>query len=104
MKRLTALLTGFVMALGLAGCMAGVPAAGASQAGSDTGPAVSSNAPAPAYDTPPAITPGTQTLRGFLNDNVLHSPDAGDIHYSSYIPARYDGSTPAARLSPTTPP
>ena len=49
-------------------------------------------------------TASTQTLRGFLNDNVLHSPDTGDIHYSSYIPARYDGSTPAARLSPTTPP
>ena len=40
MKRLAALLTGFVMALGLAGCMAGVPAGGASQAGSDTDPAV----------------------------------------------------------------
>ena len=40
MKRLAALLTGFVMALGLAVCTAGVPAAGASQAGSDTSPAV----------------------------------------------------------------
>lgn len=41
------------------------------------------------------ITPGTQTQRGFINDNVLHS-EIGDIHFSSYIPESYDGSTPYA--------
>lgn len=41
------------------------------------------------------ITPGTQTQRGFVNDNVLHS-EIGDIHFSSYIPESYDGSTPYA--------
>ena len=43
-----------------------------------------------------AVTPGTQTQRGFLNDNVYHSETEGDIHYSSYIPASYDGSEPYA--------
>ena len=49
---------------------------------------------AAAAETPadPA-TYGTQTQRGFLNDNVYHS-DLGDIHYSSYIPDSYDGSEP----------
>lgn len=37
------------------------------------------------------ITYGTETQRGFLNDNVYYS-DLGDIHYSSYIPESYDGS------------
>lgn len=37
------------------------------------------------------LTPGTQTQRGFLNDNVLHS-GIGAIHFSSYIPESYDGS------------
>ena len=41
------------------------------------------------------LTPGTQTQRGFVNDNVLHS-DIGDIHFSSYIPETYDGSVPYA--------
>ena len=51
---------------------------------------------AAAAETPadPA-TYGTQTQRGFLNDNVYHS-DLGDIHYSSYIPDSYDGSEPYA--------
>lgn len=46
-----------------------------------------------------SITLGTQTQRGFVNDNVLHSA-IGDIHFSSYIPASYDGSEPYALLSP----
>lgn len=41
------------------------------------------------------VTPGTQTWRGFVNDNVLHSK-IGDIHFSSYIPESYDGSAPYA--------
>ena len=32
-----------------------------------------------------AVTVGTQTQRGFVNDNVLHA-EIGDIHFSSYIP------------------
>ena len=41
---------------------------------------------------PGEITVGTETTRGFINDNVLHSLEYGDIHYSSYIPQSYDGS------------
>ena len=41
------------------------------------------------------LTLGTQTQRGFINDNVLHS-EIGDIHFSSYIPESYDGSEPYA--------
>ena len=43
-----------------------------------------------------AITPGTKEQRGFINDNVFHSEENGDIHYSSYIPESYDGSKPYA--------
>lgn len=42
------------------------------------------------------ITVGTQTQRGFINDNTLHSEEYVDIHYSSYIPESYDGSQPYA--------
>lgn len=45
---------------------------------------------------PEDITVGTGIARGFLNDNVLHSPKYRDIHYSSYIPESYDGSKPYA--------
>ena len=38
---------------------------------------------------PGEITPGTEMQRGFINDNVLHTPEYGDIHYSSYIPESY---------------
>ena len=42
-----------------------------------------------------AVTWGTQTIKGFLNDNALHS-EMGDIHFSSYIPETYDGTKPYA--------
>ena len=45
---------------------------------------------------PPDIAVGTQIQRGFLNDNILHTAEHGDIHYSSYIPETYDGSEPYA--------
>lgn len=45
---------------------------------------------------PGEITPGTEMQRGFINDNVLRTPEYGDIHYSSYIPESYDGSNPYA--------
>lgn len=41
------------------------------------------------------ITFGTQMTRGFVNDNVLSS-EWGDIHFSSYIPPKYDGTQPYA--------
>lgn len=45
---------------------------------------------------PGVVTTGTKMQRGFINDNVLHSPEYGDIHYSSHIPDSYDGSRPYA--------
>lgn len=42
------------------------------------------------------VTAGTDTYRGFVLDNVLHSPDDGDIHFNLYVPDSYDGSRPVA--------
>lgn len=42
------------------------------------------------------VTEGTETYRGFVLDNVLHSETEGDIHYNLYIPESYDGSVPYA--------
>jgi acetyl esterase/lipase/predicted peptidase len=42
-----------------------------------------------------AVTWGTRTIKGFLNDNALHS-EMGDIHFSSYIPEDYDSTKPYA--------
>ncbi|MDO4318803.1 MAG: prolyl oligopeptidase family serine peptidase [Lachnospiraceae bacterium] len=42
------------------------------------------------------VTEGTQSYRGFVVDNVLHSEKDGDIHYNVYIPEDYDGSRPYA--------
>lgn len=41
------------------------------------------------------VTWGTQTVKGFVNDNALHS-EIGDIHFSCYIPETYDGTSPYA--------
>lgn len=43
-----------------------------------------------------SVTPGTEEYRGFVIDNVLHSPEDGDIHYNVYVPESYDGSKPYA--------
>lgn len=39
---------------------------------------------------------GSETYRGFVIDNVLHSENNGDIHYNVYIPESYDGNRPYA--------
>ena len=38
----------------------------------------------------------SKIYRNFVTDNVLHSPEDGDIHYNVYIPESYDGSCPYA--------
>ena len=48
--------------------------------------------PGMTYSVPSEITVGKEMQRGFINDNILHSPEHGDIHYSSYIPEAYDGT------------
>ena len=59
--------------------------------------------PAPAAPTAPTaqadvgtLTPGTESYRGFLVDNVLHTPEDGDVHFSLYLPPDYDGGEPCA--------
>lgn len=42
------------------------------------------------------VTEGSESYRGFVMDNVLHSPEEGDIHYNLYVPESYDGSSPYA--------
>ncbi len=42
------------------------------------------------------VTEGEEEYRGFVLDNVLHSENAGEIHYNVYIPESYDGSKPYA--------
>ena len=44
------------------------------------------------------VTEGTEEYRGFILDNVLHSRDQGEIHFSLYVPESYDGSEPYAAL------
>ena len=70
--KISVMISAFVLALVLTGCAA---------ASAETDRA--------------SITCGTQTQRGFVNDNIYHSK-LGDIHYSSYIPDSYDGSEPYA--------
>ena len=70
--KISVMISAFVLALVLTGCAA---------ASAETDRA--------------SITYGTQTQRGFVNDNVYHSK-LGDIHYSSYIPDSYDDREPYA--------
>lgn len=51
---------------------------------------------APQASSQGTVTEGTEEYRGFVIDNVLHSPADGDIHYNVYIPESYDGSRPYA--------
>ena len=61
------------------------------EASAKTGASAESAAPEPdAY-----AEAGTETERGFVLDNVLHSSE-GDIHYNLYTPESYDGSEPRA--------
>ena len=59
-------------------------------------PATQPEPEAPAQADFGTVTPDMEEYRGFVIDNVLHSPNDGDIHYNVYIPEGYDGSTPYA--------
>ncbi len=61
-----------------------------------SGPATQPEPEAPAQADFGTVTPGMEEYRGFVIDNVLHSPNDGDIRYNVYIPEGYDGSTPYA--------
>lgn len=57
--------------------------------------------PAAAEETRTILPPdeidfGSEVIRGFTFDNVLHSENDGDIHFGLYIPDNYDGTKPYA--------
>ena len=98
LSKVLSLLLALSMELSLAACgsaapPASGPASSAPPASDPDGSAVSS---APPVDDGSSVTPGTRTDRGFVLDNVLHSPEHGDIHYNVFIPDSYDGSEPYA--------
>lgn len=71
-----------------------VPTQAVAEAASE--PATQPEPEAPAQADFGTVTPGMEEYRGFVIDNVLHSPNDGDIHYNVYVPEGYDGSTPYA--------
>ena len=42
------------------------------------------------------IEQGSREDRGFIVDNILHSDEQGDIHFSSYFPSNYDENKESA--------
>ncbi len=87
MRRIIALVSALILLL--AGCGTAAPAA------SDAPSVPDGTPPIPTAGTAYDVTPGRQTERGFVLDNVLHS-DEGDIHFNLYTPDSYDGSEPYA--------
>lgn len=43
-----------------------------------------------------SVTPGKDTYREFVVDNVLHTAKFGDVHYSILVPETYDETRPTA--------
>lgn len=64
--------------------------------GTDTEPGTDIKEETPVPKNHDTVTEGTESYRGFILDNVLHSEDEGDIHYNLYVPDSYDGSEPYA--------
>lgn len=81
-----------------AGSAATTPTQAATETATEapTEPAVQPETDAPTQTDFGSVTAGTEEYRGFVIDNVLHSPGDGDIHYNVYIPESYDGSRPYA--------
>lgn len=48
------------------------------------------------FEEPSQIEFGSEIIRGFTFDNILHSDNDGDIHFGLYIPESYDGTKPYA--------
>ena len=67
-----------------------------SQGAAGESSAYSGEVPSAASSPSSSVTAGKSTYRGFVIDNVLHSDENGDIHYSVYVPESYDGSKPYA--------
>lgn len=84
LERLLAFVLAAAMQTGLGACSSAAP------------PQENTRPPAETQPDDSLVTEGTQTDRGFVLDNVLHSEAEGDIHYNVYIPETYDGSEPYA--------
>ena len=84
LERLLAFVLAAAMQTGLGACSSAAP------------PQENTRPPAETQPDDSLVTEGTQTYRGFVLDNVLHSEAEGDIHYNVYIPESYDGSEPYA--------
>lgn len=87
-NRLLCVLCAGVLAAGFSACSA---AAGEAAVPGKTAAAPVQSEPASAESTA-SVTQGSETYRGFVLDNVLHSETDGDIHFNLYVPDRYDGS------------
>lgn len=104
MKRILAFILCAVFMLSLAGCAANPsePAAGNFQVSeitkSPNNGAIAGGTEAPEQSpliTDYRVSAGSDTYRGFLMDNILHS-DTGDVHFHLYIPENYDETEPYA--------
>ncbi len=84
---------------GLAGCLllAGCAADGESAAGGTAYERESSgDGPSTTQNASGDVTPGTETYRGFVLDNVLHDAALGDVHFHLHMPDFHGDSSPAA--------
>lgn len=85
------------MLMPLTGCMGDASAStGRPASGGETDTSIDGESGHGTSDDLGTVTAGTDTYRGFVLDNVLHSPDDGDIHFHIHVPDSYDGSEPVA--------
>ena len=107
MKRTLALILCALLLLAFAGCAAGPSESVPEKPRTDTQTPETSDKTGettigetetpehPPKKTDYNVSAGSETYRGFLMDNILHS-DVGDIHFHLYIPESYDKSEPYA--------
>lgn len=79
-----------LMAVMLAGCASSADGSSSMESEEAAVPEIKSSLSA--MDEDDEITVGSRWDRGMIADNVYHDPSEGDIHFSSYFPASYDGS------------
>lgn len=107
MKRTLALILCALLLLAFAGCAAGPSESVPKKSHTDTQTPETSDKTGettiggtetpehPPKKTDYNVSAGSETYRGFLMDNILHS-DVGDIHFHLCIPESYDESEPYA--------
>ena len=93
--------TSFIVFLLLITLLAGCSISGGSQSSgtlpeTENVPSDSAETTVPDEAKDDLVTYGTESYRGFLLDNVYHSPSDGEIQFNVYIPESYTGSEPYA--------